>query len=381
MSGSPSQIDILPTDVLHRLLELVVGDASPLGRVDVMLVCRAWRDIIKGVPACSRKISFRFTLWDMWDIELAQSQLRRLLLGCRSSLRRARSASIDLKISIPHPIPPSPIPGIGLAGQLQPTPQLSLEQTVMDEAKALISEVAPRTRSLYVEGVPTVLVYILSVPWPRLPALGVHVEVDPSPFLAGIPSLVAPLLCNIFSSFWMDPLADRIARGRGITTVELFARHKPIFQAASLDIFLEVLTIFPQLQQLTMAVDDIVVPLPPSSSPLIALSLRRLYLTSSRPPAHNAVHKPWRTSKLWSYFTAPCLNELSVPQRWFEIGPIYDLNKFFHRNGRVPVALEFVECAWDVEDRWIKASRKAWPDCILQVQLMPLTLTRDYLAW
>ncbi|KAJ7272007.1 hypothetical protein B0H12DRAFT_1067066 [Mycena haematopus] len=219
-----------------------------------------------------------------------------------------------------------------------------------------------------------------TVSWPKLRAFTAYVSFDvaavlgPSTALDHCPRLIAPILSS-FSTAYLNPtLITCLPPLHLISTVELLNRPESFLRGnqtgASLEDFLQVLYLFPLLQQLTIAVDDIELPLPPASEPATLPFLHCLCLSSSHPPAESTWNVPWITNTLWTYFIAPKLNELSVPQRWFEMGAIVELNEFFRSNSRVPALIEFIECPTDLGERWRLRHQEAWPQSVVTVRRM-----------
>ncbi|KAJ7272012.1 hypothetical protein B0H12DRAFT_1228862 [Mycena haematopus] len=388
MSNSPvvSHIASLSRDVLMLICELAISGSSS-NRSAVRCVCKLWRLIVDDEVTCSRDIAFHFKLWPngTMDPEL----LRRNLQRWRESLLRARSASLDLTISINYPLFAAPsFPGSSLI----PFPERI--KIIVNTLYTLLSEAAPRTRSLWIEGLPEILHCVLSgesfplhlsdiesdmrpttVSWPKLRALAIYVSLDPSAVLGDCGSLRAPLLSSISTSYLTPTLLVCLPRPNIVSTVEIFDREQSCLRSrqtgASLHDFLRIIALFPLLEQLTIAVDDITDPLPDTSKPTTLPFLHRLHLSSSQPPSECSWNGPWMTSTLWSYIITPGLKELSVPQRWFEMGPIVELNGFFRRNSRVPALIQFIECPSHLKEEWRLRQQAAWPKAIVQVRCMP----------
>ncbi|KAJ6479760.1 hypothetical protein C8R45DRAFT_1155950 [Mycena sanguinolenta] len=216
-------------------------------------------------------------------------------------------------------------------------------------------------------------VFVSAVAWPVLERLLIHVIEDPSARLVGCPALVeAPLLSHFSTSYATNSILSRLPQTHRILTVELFTRSNPGFMEATINLFMHVIALFPLLESLTIALDDIIDP-PLTSIPTTLPFMRTLYLTSSHPPSVSSWNPMWQTSMIWSYITAPRLQELSTPQRWFEMGPIVELNTFFERNGSIPAAIKFVECSPHLVERWRLRQQQAWPHSIVKVKQMVFT--------
>ncbi|KAF8133123.1 hypothetical protein K438DRAFT_1787724 [Mycena galopus ATCC 62051] len=79
-------------------------------------------------------------------------------------------------------------------------------------------------------------------------------------------------------------------------------------------------------------------------------------------------HGEWVNTTLWSYFLAPALRELMVPQHWFTMGAIQDLDLFFAHNGRVPISRWdptlndkdqlYAASSWEALGAWPKGYRR-----------------------
>ncbi|KAJ7272011.1 hypothetical protein B0H12DRAFT_1228861 [Mycena haematopus] len=196
---------------------------------------------------------------------------------------------------------------------------------------------------------------LAALPWPKLRALAIHVSDNPSTVLADCQTMIAPLLTSVATSYLTPTLLRSLPRLHLISTVEVFNREQSCLSAhrtgASLEDFLQIVGLFPLLEQLTITIDDILHPLPLTSEPVTLPFLHRLQLSSSQAPLECTWNYPWITSMLWTYISAPSLKELSVPQRWFEMGAVVELNEFFEHT---------------LADRWRIRHQAAWPHSIVQ---------------
>ncbi|KAJ7206723.1 hypothetical protein B0H12DRAFT_1080157 [Mycena haematopus] len=266
-------------------------------------VCKNWRAIIDSAPSCSRDVSFHITLWSGG---LPDSiRLQRLLEACFTSIDRARL----------HPWILAYVLGMHTIHSHHVCRRTQFRERLLDVialAKTSIDGDAPTT-------------YLTPI------------------------------------------MLESLPREHLISTMELFTHRKPHEIGASLKLFLLILVSFPQLEQLTVALTDIIDDPPPTSVPLTLPFLNRLYLTSSQPPFESTWNCPWRTSTLWSYIVTPGLKELSVPQRWFEMSSVVELSEFFRRNSRIPAVIQFVECPVELVIRWRRRHQDAWPFSLVQL--------------
>ncbi|KAJ7256554.1 hypothetical protein B0H12DRAFT_1070738 [Mycena haematopus] len=323
-----SHLDQLSVDIVTLIFEHTVAGSAP-DRALARSVCKNWRAIIDSAPSCSRDVSFHITLWSGG---LPDSiRLQRLLEACFTSIDRARSASLDLSICVGHAILSTPITSVA-------EPQF--RERLLDP---------------------------FTVPWPKLRSMEMHVGANPSTLLFGCQPMEAPLLSHIATTYLTPIMLESLPREHLISTMELFTHRKPHEIGASLKLFLLILVSFPQLEQLTVALTDIIDDPPPTSVPLTLPFLNRLYLTSSQPPFESTWNCPWRTSTLWSYIVTPGLKELSVPQRWFEMSSVVELSEFFRRNSRIPAVIQFVECPVELVIRWRRRHQDAWPFSLVQL--------------
>ncbi|KAJ7190635.1 hypothetical protein B0H12DRAFT_1246382 [Mycena haematopus] len=357
-SNGVSYIANLSDDVLALICELTVL-SSPYTRAQVRSVCHLWRAIVDEVPACSRSVMFSYAPWAVVNIDLGLLDLKRLVEECRASMRHAQAVPLDLTIrleqrQVPDTIPDDALPSAGSYVRI-------IERLTAD-IDNIVNEAAPTTRSLTIVGGGSLL-----LPWPKLTALdlsGVHRVSWLSSLKA---SFDAPSLRNLTLSCLTPCLAECLPSHHHISSVNVSTQST---QDSTLASFLYLISLFPFLERLDVAVEDVTVPLLPPSIPTTLLSLRELNLTSASPPSYNSWNQPFKTSRLWSYIVTPQLTELSVPQRWFEMGPIDDLNLFFDQNGRIPSVIQFVECPWDLAEKWRARQQLAWPTSNVRVERM-----------
>ncbi|KAF8207203.1 hypothetical protein K438DRAFT_1962813 [Mycena galopus ATCC 62051] len=349
----------LAHETVLRILDTAIA-GSPSDRIVVALVCKEWAEIVDKEAACNRGIDFAVSFWDGGPLDVMS--LRRLSRRCYEATIRSRFALVDLLVSC----------SMGPIGWI---PTTHFIREIEHELDALCHRVSHRVRSLDVRRFPEVVGVLLNHPWLSLSDLSLHVDADPSAWFLGRPPLVAPSLTRLSSNFISNAIVSVLPIGNRISTLELYTHRRPCFEEATLSVFLFVISAFPFLERLTIAVDDIIEEPPSTTASLNALYLRELNLSSSHPPFEEAWNPGWLTSTLWLYFTAPALKELRVPQRWFEMGAVYELDEFFERSGCTIYSIRFVECTRSLVDRWRVRHQSAWPTASVHVDVMAAVLT------
>ncbi|KAF8207204.1 hypothetical protein K438DRAFT_1962814 [Mycena galopus ATCC 62051] len=339
-------ISALPEELLVRIIELVVS-GCPTNHYVALRVCSMWRRIVENEPACNRDVHFVCIRWNTYGDALRW--LAFTLRRCLLSIERSKATQLDFHVFVQP---------LGLWNLLS--------RAVLRDLAALVQHVAPRARSLRVQGDPRVLVPILDAKWPLLCEVVLHTDEDPSDTIAGCPAFDAPLLTSFCSSFLSPRISACVLYRRNLTSLELFTSRKPAFLEASRELFLLILRHCPLIERLVVALDDIV--LPQYSAPIVLPCLRQLLLTSSHPPSERTCNSRACTSTVWTYFEAPSLDMLAVPHRWFAVGPIGVLNKFFA--GRFPSIIVINECPAASVEAWRAAIQREWPGSIVVVESM-----------
>ncbi|KAF8186557.1 hypothetical protein K438DRAFT_1765327 [Mycena galopus ATCC 62051] len=354
-TGGSCPFDSVPNDVMLRILDITVA-SRPSDLEAVRKVCRQWRAIVRDSAACNRRIDFEFNLWTGNEDELVP--LHFLAQGCRLSVEQARSALLDVRFCV----------DLGPFGW---DPGHFCVQQVLHEIDRLCDIVAPRTRSLEVIGSRHIVAPLFAHSWPFLLDLSSQLYGDPSGLLDHVTFLVLRLthLSTSFIYFLFDRHGLQPPYAHQISSLELFTDCDPAPAEATLSTLLFVLTSFPNLRRLRTALDDVVFPAPSGLTPFRHNMLRELYLSSSRPPTGNGWIPAWVLSTLWSYFDAPAITELSIPQRWFVMGAQTELGDFFARNRR-PCLILFVECSPSSMDLWQARHQEEWADTIVMVRRM-----------
>ncbi|KAF8184080.1 hypothetical protein K438DRAFT_1974673 [Mycena galopus ATCC 62051] len=355
----PSSTEALPLDLLLRVVETTVA-SQPSAALVLRNVCTVWRTFVDSSAACHRHIEFACDLWIGSDNEMRT--LRRMAHECRLSMRLARSALLDLRICV----------DLGSFGW---DPAHICVQDVLNEIDGLCTMAAPRTRSLEIVGSRHIIVPLFNHSWPFLNDISFQLYGDPSGLIQGL-VLVAPRVTRISTSFiyfLFDLQVLHPPFAHQISTLELFADRDPGPAEATLSTFLFILSSFPGLIRLRTALEDIVVAPSPALSPFRHPSLRELHLSSSCPPTETGYMPAWVLSTVWSFFDAPALTELRVPQRWFIMGAQVELGDLFSRNGRGPSLLLFSECSARTMDLWQSRHQGFWEDVIVMVRRMDVS--------
>ncbi|KAF8186942.1 hypothetical protein K438DRAFT_2152081 [Mycena galopus ATCC 62051] len=226
--------------------------------------------------------------------------------------------------------------------------------TLVIISSALVNE--ELARSIDVRGTAHVLEFLFHWTWPQLQVLNLLFDDNPSlaimhPSAANSPEfLYAPVLTPLCSNYMTQSIISTLPRVNHISSLEVFTPSG--FEEAPLRLFVLVATSLPLLEHLAIALEDIVDPFP-----LLSLGQR----------SDSVLHGEWVNTTLWSYFSAPALWELTVPQRWFTMGAIQDLDLFFARNGRVPSVITFVECPSTFANAWQKRHQAAWPQVSVHI--------------
>ncbi|KAJ6487973.1 hypothetical protein C8R45DRAFT_1097822 [Mycena sanguinolenta] len=332
-------IDVLPRELLLKVLESsVLGHRTSWTRNAVRNVCALWRSIVDEEPTCWRDVDFYLVVWqgEQSDVD----RLHAVLEDCRFMLHQSRSVALDLTIAVEHN-----------GSSLNPHNN-SFHRRVLNEVSALVAEAAPRTRSLHLEGLPCILPLIAAVAWPMLTQLALHLPYDPSHALRLCPPLSTPRLIQLSLRHWSQEIRAFLPDIQAVSALELFAHRHSVLNEATIDLFLLVLSLFPSLEFLQTPLDDVTVSLDDGLPRLRVPHLHRLCLSSSSPPSGSSWNSRWPTNFFWSYIETPLLKELTLPQRWFEMGPVVELNKFFESNSRIPSVIRFTECPDYLVHRW-----------------------------
>ncbi|KAF8140714.1 hypothetical protein K438DRAFT_1995779 [Mycena galopus ATCC 62051] len=320
----------LSLETTVAIFDLVLEDCPALRKV-LMAVCSQWRSILYLVPACNRVIDFTCVYWSGGIDDILS--LTELGKRCRFAASRSPHLLFDLRFAV-------------LLASRSWDPSHPFVVALWRELDAVCRVVSPQIRTLDVRGSSRVLARLFNHHsfWPALTDLCIHVEDDPFHAMLACPRLRAPLLKR-FSSTYMSTCLITFLPADRITSLDLFSMKLPGFQDTSLDFFLHLVSAFPRLEDLAVALDDI-----------------------EDQASDSGWHTNWRKSTLWSHFTAPSLELLSIPQRWFTMGALQDLGDFFDRNGRVPRSIRFVECPHSLLDVWQERHQACWKHSVVLVR-------------
>ncbi|KAF8144019.1 hypothetical protein K438DRAFT_1993265 [Mycena galopus ATCC 62051] len=347
---SAKGIDALPIELFVRIFD-IVNSANPFERKVLQLVCKKWADIVGLFAACARHVDFFCIIWagddDMDALYLAARK-------CRLAMAKARTALIDLRVTV-H------------VGANNWVPASFLVQEILREIAAVCSQAAHRTRSLEIVGTPHIVGPIFRVLWPRVRDIALHVSEDPSHMVH--PAMFNEIPVTRFSCPFASPaIFAAFPKANLLTSLELFSSEGAGPNEASLDVFLLVLSSFPSLTRLRTALDDVVKPPAPDAVPFRHSSLRELYFTSSHALTEYGWNPEWVVCSVWSYFEAPALVELVVPQRWFVMGAHAELGAFFTHNSKLPRLVQFIGCPSHLMQDWEQRHASAWKETIVQVR-------------
>ncbi|KAF8216692.1 hypothetical protein K438DRAFT_1747877 [Mycena galopus ATCC 62051] len=347
IDGAP--IDVLPNEIAIRIFDIVNG-ARPADRKALRAVCTTWNALVDGSAACNRFIDFFYVYRPDEDLGC----LYRTAETVRRAIERARSALLDLRVCV-H------VRSFGW------DPAAFSIKEILRELGVLCSVAAPRTRSLDVVGCPGIVAPIFSYVWPRLRDLSLHVSEDPS--AAVRPGMFMSPLARFSTTFASPSIFSAFVHCNLVTTLELFSETSVgDNDEATLETFLLVLNTFPMLERLRTRLEDVVTVPPSGLVPYRHNSLRELYLTSPRPSSGSGWNPEWIVSMLWSFFEAPSLAELSMPQRWFVMGAFTELGLFFARSGCNPRLIQFVGCPGHLMEDWQCRHAAEWTTSVVQVR-------------
>ncbi|KAF8140717.1 hypothetical protein K438DRAFT_1785482 [Mycena galopus ATCC 62051] len=347
VDGAP--INVLPVEILVKIFDVVNGTRAP-DRKALRSVCKKWNSVVDSFPACNRQVNFFHILRGTNDLGLLHSATKL----CRSSMERASSALLDLRLCVHLHIAWDPL--------------AFAVKELLHGLNIVCSAAAPRTRSLDIVGCPQIVQPVLEHIWPHLTDVSLHVFRDPSLLIS--PSMNAPPLIRFSSTFATPSILSAFLSCGLVTTLDLFTgRTEGLLYEATLDLFLLVLKSCPLLERLCTALDDIVSAPPPDTPPYHHRSLRELYLCSPHPSEASQWNPKSIINTVWSFFDAPSLVELSVPQRWFVMGAFDELGAFFARSGCCPRLIQFIGCPAHLVDDWERRHAAVWTRAVIQAQL------------
>ncbi|KAF8130099.1 hypothetical protein K438DRAFT_1788766 [Mycena galopus ATCC 62051] len=352
---SPSPINALTVRLLIHIFDLVlssrptdrealrsvctmwgVNGTCPADRKALRAVCTTWKVLVDGSAACDRFIDFFHVSHPDDDL----GSLYRTGERVRRAIGRARFGWDPAAFSV---------------------------KEILRELGVLCSVAAPRTRSLDVVGCPDIVAPLFSHTWPRLRDLSLHVSHDPSSVVR--PGMFMSPLARFSTTFASPSIFSAFVHCDLITTLHLFSETSVgDSDEATLETFLLVLKTFPKLERLRTRLEDVVTVPPSGLVPYRHSSLRELYLTSLRPSSDFGWNPEWIVSTLWSFFEAPSLAELSMPQRWFVMGAFTELGQFFARSGCNPRLIQFVGCPGHLMEDWQRRHAAEWTTSVVQVR-------------
>ncbi|KAF8186850.1 hypothetical protein K438DRAFT_1765031 [Mycena galopus ATCC 62051] len=353
LEGAP--IDILPSEICVKIFDIAIS-AQPSDRKALRLVCPRWKALVDSFAACHRHVDFYYIshLSHRHDDDL--DNFSRTVRRCRRAVDRAQSALLDLRITV----------SVGSRWD----PATFEVKEIMRELAAFCSVVASRTRSLDIVGTPHIIAPLFDHVWPQLTDMALRTFEDPSPIVR--PAMFASPLSRFSTSFATREILSGMPHRALLTTLELFADCSVGSRdEASLDLFLFVLNTFPLLERLRTVLDDVVSDPPSGSISVRHASLRELYFSSPHPSSQlgwDPSAPEWVLNTVWSFFVAPSLTELVVPQRWFVMGAFDELGDFFARSGCQPRLIQFVDCAAHLMEAWQERHSAVWTSSVVQVR-------------